>query len=79
MRVKNRGRCLHETPVWVFHGAADPIMPALWSEQMAARLQDCGGDVKLTVYPGVGHDAWTRTYDNPELYEWLLEHRRKDD
>ena len=42
-------------------------------------LEDrCGGepDVRLTVYPGVGHDSWTRTYENPELYEWLLSHRR---
>ena len=23
------------------------------------------------------HDSWTATYDNPELYEWLLKHRRR--
>jgi predicted peptidase len=34
-------------------------------------------DVKLTVYPEAGHDSWTETYRNPELYEWLLSHSRK--
>jgi hypothetical protein len=34
-------------------------------------------DVKLTIYPEAGHDSWTETYDNPELYEWLLRHERK--
>ena len=22
------------------------------------------------------HDSWTETYNNPELYTWLLEHKR---
>jgi len=29
------------------------------------------------VYPDAGHDAWTRTYENPELYEWFLQQRRR--
>jgi len=36
-----------------------------------------GGDVRCTVYPGVGHDSWTQTYDDPELYEWFLRHKRQ--
>ena len=44
---------------------------------MVEALQSVGGQVKLTVYPGVGHDSWTETYDNPELYDWFLRHRRK--
>jgi predicted peptidase len=43
---------------------------------MVDALKKRGGNVKLTVYPEAGHDAWTETYDNPELYEWLLEQRR---
>ena len=34
-------------------------------------------EVKLTVYPDKMHDSWTETYDNPEIYEWLLAHKRK--
>jgi len=36
-------------------------------------------ETKLTIYPNVGHDSWTQTYDNPQLYEWLLRHERKVD
>ncbi|MEO0996540.1 MAG: glucoamylase family protein [Pseudomonadota bacterium] len=36
----------------------------------------CGGDPLLTLYPDAGHDAWTRTYADPELYDWLLRHVR---
>jgi predicted peptidase len=33
----------------------------------------------LTVYPDAGHDSWTETYDNQELYDWFLEHRKKSE
>ena len=32
-------------------------------------------DAELTVYPGVDHDSWTRTYDlsaDHDIYDWLL-------
>jgi len=29
------------------------------------------------VYPEAGHDAWTETYNNPELYKWLMEQQKK--
>jgi predicted peptidase len=33
-------------------------------------------DVKLTIYPEGHHDVWAKTYNNPDLYAWLLKHRR---
>lgn len=63
-------------PFWVFHGEADDKVPAALSAQMVAALQAVGAPVRYTVYPGVGHDAWTPTYANPELYRWFLAHRR---
>jgi beta-glucosidase len=67
---------LKDVPVWVFHGDADEVVALSWSEKMVEALRACGGDVRLTVYEGVGHDAWTRTYENPALYAWFLQHRR---
>jgi len=67
---------LKDVPVWAFHGAKDPAVPLEESEKMVEALKDCGGDVRFTVYPDAGHDSWTETYDNPELYEWFLQHRR---
>ncbi|MEO0415287.1 MAG: phospholipase, partial [Verrucomicrobiota bacterium] len=33
---------------------------------------------KMTIYPEAGHDSWTETYNNPELYDWLLSHKQSD-
>jgi hypothetical protein len=44
---------------------------------MAEALRRAGDkQVELTIYPGVPHDSWTETYNNPKLYDWLLSHRR---
>jgi len=59
-------------PVWAFHGAKDQVVPLSASEELVERLKSCGGDVKFTVYPEANHDSWTETYNNPEIYEWLL-------
>jgi predicted peptidase len=67
---------LTSVPAWAFHGADDRVVPLEQSERMIAALKQAGGDARLTVYPGVGHDAWTQTYANPRFYEWLLQHRR---
>jgi pimeloyl-ACP methyl ester carboxylesterase len=67
---------LRDVPTWAFHGGDDRIVPPERSERMIAALRQAGGDARLTVYPGVGHDAWTPTYANPRFYEWLLQHRR---
>jgi predicted peptidase len=70
------GPRLAGTPVWTFHGDADDVVPMRQTEDMVAAVGKAGGDVRFTRYPGVGHDAWTRTYADPQLYRWLLTHRR---
>ena len=67
---------LRHLPVWAFHGARDPIVPLQRTVEMVEALRQCGGNVRFTVYPEAGHDAWTATYANPELYAWFLAHTR---
>lgn len=68
---------LKAIPCWVFHGAKDTAVSLQKSEEMVAALKKAGGEPKFTVYPEAGHDSWTETYNNPELYKWLLEQRKK--
>ena len=68
---------LKDTPVWAFHGRKDNVVPVKCSKEMVDAVKRAGGDAKLTVYPKADHDSWSRTYDNPELYKWLLSHAKK--
>ena len=74
-----RAGSLKDVPVWAFHGAKDPVVPLKESQQMVDAVNRAGGHAKLTVYPEAQHDSWTQTYDNPELYDWLLSHKRMQD
>ena len=67
---------IKDIPVWAFHGAKDETVPIQKSEEMVAALKKIGGNIKFTVYPEAGHDSWTETYNNPELYKWFLEHQK---
>lgn len=68
---------LNHIPVWVFHGAKDPVVPLERSTKMVEALKQAGGNVKFTVYPEAGHDSWTAAYNDPALYEWLLAQKRQ--
>jgi predicted peptidase len=63
-------------PCWIFHGDKDAAVPVEFSHKIHDALKKIGAPVKLTIYPGVGHDSWTRTYDNPEFWAWLFAQKR---
>ncbi len=69
---------LRGVPIWIAPGRNDDVIPVSWSEALAQRLEKCGGRVRLAIYPGVGHDAWSRTYADPSFTSWLLAQRRTD-
>lgn len=59
-------------PVWVFHGGSDRVVKTQRSRDMVAALKAAGGSPKYTEYPGVGHNSWSATYANPDVYTWLF-------
>jgi acetyl esterase/lipase len=66
---------LGHTPVWLFHGADDNVVPARESELMFEAIKAAGGRVRLWLFQGLKHDCWTTAYNDPELPRWLLAHR----
>ena len=66
-----------KVPVWVFHGADDPVVSPDFSRKMVEALKEAGADVKYTEYPGTGHNSWVQAYADPEAIAWLLAQKRK--
>jgi len=66
-------RRLKNTKIWAFHGCDDPVVYCEESKHMVERINRNGGDAKLTLLKGVGHDSWINAYRSPEVFEWLLE------
>lgn len=79
----SRAGCdLGRVPIWGFHGDADGVVAVAGTRVPITNLMtmcDPAPDADLVIYPGVGHDSWTRTYDGSaghDVYAWLLEHTR---
>jgi poly(3-hydroxybutyrate) depolymerase len=72
--VKAVGR----TPVWLFHGANDPVVSPAQSQIMYSALSTAGGNVRFWEYANQQHNAWDRAYVDPELPQWFLAHRLSD-
>ena len=72
----DRLKRIKHIPVWAFHGDADDIVPIAATQWLVDALKEYGGNVKFTIYPNVGHNSWTESYDNPDLYAWFLQYKR---
>lgn len=64
------------TPLWNFHGNADPTVPVAVSRDRIAALRKAGGRPFHTEYSGVGHNAWEWAYTEPELAHWVFSQHR---
>ena len=63
---------LKSVPVWAFHNADDPTVSVYNSRDMVdALVKCCSNLVKYTENPTGGHDAWTKAYNDPALYDWI--------
>ena len=65
-------------PIWAYYGDQDRPEGLKQCQATIAALEAAGNTAaRMTIYPNVGHDSWTQTYANDEVYRWLLEQRRK--
>jgi pimeloyl-ACP methyl ester carboxylesterase len=67
-------RAVGHTPLWLFHGADDPLVPPRESEIMFQAVKASGGHIRFWIYQGYKHDCWTRAFAEPELPRWMLAH-----
>ncbi|MFZ5550563.1 MAG: dienelactone hydrolase family protein [Pseudomonadota bacterium] len=72
LRIKR----MRAVPVRAYHGLDDTVVPPQASRDLVDALRAAGGQAELTLYPGVGHDAWNPAYADPALLPWLLARQR---
>ena len=60
-------------PTRIYHGLLDDVVKVDYAIAIYKELKKCNAkDVQLTIFDDAGHDSWTRVYDNPEIYDWML-------
>ena len=69
-------RQVGKTPVWVFHGSEDRVVPVTESRGIVEALKRVEGSrVRYSEYEGVGHNVWLKVASEPGLLPWLLAQR----
>ena len=86
---------LKSVPIWAFHGQRDATVAfydRFGSVQMVEAVNAANPNVRarVTLYPNLGHDAWSNTYDNSgqfhyqtydefkvDIYDWMLSHKKE--
>ena len=63
--------CLKDFKIRAFHGIDDPVVPFVYSQLMVEAARNAGADVVLTAYDQVGHNSWTKAYEETDLIPWL--------
>ncbi|GAA3602923.1 dienelactone hydrolase family protein [Flavivirga amylovorans] len=85
---KNSGDKFTTIPVWAFHGDNDNVVSHNKSIDMVNAINTANPNTpaKLTIYPGVKHNSWARTYNgsgmgdesntydafNTTIYDWMF-------
>jgi poly(3-hydroxybutyrate) depolymerase len=64
---------LLHVPVFICHGANDPLLNVGQSRLMKRLLQELGQSVKYVEFEGGDHYIWSDSFGNPELAPWLKE------
>ena len=66
--------------IWCFHNDLDMLVGCGGSREMCKRINEAGGNAKLTTYGGLAgdfnHNVWDRAYKEPDLVPWMLKQRR---
>lgn len=87
---------LRKVPIWAFHGAVDRTVDAYENYGSVPMVEAINATnpvvpAKVSVYPNIGHNAWTITYDGTgkdyfnllydpysvDLYEWMLQYKKE--
>ncbi len=76
---------LVDLPIWIFHGEKDEVVPVDRETMLRDRLEELGGNVRMTIYTdedfaaaGVTdpHGANVPTYSNQEMFDWMFDQKR---
>lgn len=67
---------MQAVPVRAYHGADDTVVPPSAQQALVSELRNSNRQAELTIYPGVGHDAWNPAYADSGLLPWLLARSR---
>lgn len=68
----------YKIPVWQFAGGRDQVIPVKYFYEGLNKLEKLGHqNIQFTIHGDLSHDTWKRVYEGNDIYNWLLNQKRK--
>ncbi|MBC9928798.1 fibronectin type III domain-containing protein [Chitinophaga qingshengii] len=59
------------TPIWWFQGGVDPNPPPQVAQSVYNQATAAGGNIKLTIYDGMGHGVWYKAWGEANYFPFV--------
>ena len=66
-----------DIPVWIFSGGRDPAVKTKYFFVGMNRMDELGATMRFTTEQDMFHDVWNRVYAGDDVYNWLLQYRKR--
>ena len=73
----NWAKFFKNTPLWIFHGMKDKVVPPELSINMYNSIKTYNSESKLTLYENIGHNSWDPAFKEVEIMNWLFSFKKK--
>lgn len=73
----NAATWAQKTPVWIFHGKQDQVVPILYSRLILETLVQQQAEPRVSFYENTNHDSWTRAFAEPDFLSWIYAHSKQ--
>jgi predicted peptidase len=73
----SKAKKLISTPIHAVIGGKDRQTTNDSVRAIVEAVKAAGGkNIDVTLHEDLGHNVWSRTYENPDTWKWLLSHKR---
>jgi predicted peptidase len=64
-------------PTWCFSGGRDSVVPTKFFFLGMNKMEEVKGVMRFTTEQDMFHDVWNRAYGGEDVYNWLLQYKKK--
>lgn len=75
--IENVAIWAEKTPMWIFHGDADRVVPSFYSKAIFEAMLKKGVEPKFSLYKNTGHDSWTNAFAEADYFDWIYSHQKE--
>jgi hypothetical protein len=78
VNIQGMAPAIAHIPLWIFQGGFDQTPYPSKTRRYVQQFRAAGADVRLTLYPELGHGTWNTAFKEPDFFTWMLGKNKTD-